>query len=87
MSATDRATPHTTPDRALSRALAAVYVAFIVSGFGFASWASRIPQIRDSLGVDPGELGLILLSVAAGSITSIPLSGTVIAKIGEARSD
>jgi predicted MFS family arabinose efflux permease len=85
MSATDRAVPRTSPDRAVSRALVAVYVAFIVSGFGFASWASRIPQIRDRLHVDPGELGLILLCVAAGSIVSIPLSGTIIAKIGEAR--
>ena len=69
----------------MRRALFAVYAVFIGSGFSFASWAARIPQVRDSLHVDPGQLGLILLAVAAGSILSIPLSGTLIAKIGEAR--
>ena len=31
------------------RAQRAVYIAFLGSGFSFASWASRIPQIRDAL--------------------------------------
>ena len=48
----------------------AVYVAFIGSGFAFASWASRIPQIRDALEATPSELGLILLAVAAGSLVA-----------------
>jgi predicted MFS family arabinose efflux permease len=62
-----------------------VYVAFIGSGLAFASWASRIPQVRDRLGVTPGQLGLILLCIAIGSILGIPTSGVVIARIGEAR--
>ena len=73
------------PDRSLSRALAAVYVAFIASGFAFATWAARIPQVRDLLHVTPAKLGLILLCVAVGSILSIPLSGLIVARIGEAR--
>jgi predicted MFS family arabinose efflux permease len=83
MSATEQASAVTGPP--LSRAVGAVYIAFIVSGFAFASWASRIPQIRDSLAVSPAQLGFILLCVAAGSIMSIPLAGTIVGRFGEAR--
>jgi len=60
----------------------ATYAAFIGSGFAFASWASRIPQVRDSLGLDPGALGLVLLAIAAGSLLALPLSGPVVGRIG-----
>jgi fucose permease len=63
----------------------AVYTAFIVNGFIFASWAARIPQVRDGLRVTPGVLGLILLSVAAGSTIATPLSGLVITWLGDSR--
>ena len=69
----------------MPRAVRAVYVAFIGSGFAFASWAARIPQVRDRLGVTPGQLGLILLCIALGSLVAMPTSGIVIARIGEAR--
>ena len=42
--------------RALRRATGAVYAVFILSGFAFASWASRIPQVRDALGLSPRSL-------------------------------
>ena len=45
----------------------ATYLAFIGAGFAFASWASRIPQVRDRLELDASSLGLVLLAVAAGS--------------------
>jgi len=67
------------------RAQRAVYVAFIGAGFGFASWASRIPQIRDALQASPSQLGLILLAVAVGSLIAMPLAGIVVTKIGAAR--
>ncbi len=69
----------------LQRATAAVYVVFAAAGLGFASWASRIPQIRDGLDVTPGTLGLILLCIAFGSIVAMPLAGLVISTVGEAR--
>jgi MFS family permease len=67
------------------RAQRAVYVAFIGSGFGFASWASRIPQIRDALQATPSELGLILLAIAAGAVIAMPLAGLVVNRFGPAR--
>jgi fucose permease len=73
-------TPHS-----IRAASAATYAAFIGSGFAFASWASRIPQVRDRLDLDPAALGLLLLAVAAGSLLALPLSGLVVTRIGSAR--
>jgi MFS family permease len=73
------------PSAQVRRARNAVGVTFLASGFAFASWAARIPQVRTRLDVTPGVLGLILLCIAIGSAVSIPLSGVVIVRIGEAR--
>ena len=67
------------------RAKYAVYAVFILNGFAFASWASRIPQVRDGLELDPQRLGLLLLAIAIGSLISMPLAGVVISKLGAAR--
>jgi MFS family permease len=63
----------------------AVYAVFFSAGFIFASWASRIPQVRAELGVGPGVLGLVLLSAAVGSALGTTLSGLLIGWIGEIR--
>ena len=74
------------PDKAQVRgATRAVYIAFIANGFIFASWAARIPQVREGLRVTPGVLGLILLCIAAGSTIATPLSGLVITRLGDSR--
>jgi predicted MFS family arabinose efflux permease len=76
----------TAPSPAQVRAAGrATYVAFIGSGFAFASWASRIPQVRDRLHLQPSELGLVLLAVAAGSLIALPLSGPVLTRLGSRR--
>jgi MFS family permease len=71
--------------RAVREATAAVYTAFICSGVAFATWVSRIPQLRDQLRLDPSTLGLVLLSVSAGCVTALPLSGPVVARFGSRR--
>ena len=73
------------PGSRVAQARDAVYVVFTAAGFAFASWAARIPQVRDQLRVTPGVLGLILLSIAIGSTIAMPLSGLVITRIGERR--
>jgi MFS family permease len=60
-------------------------VAFAGAGFGFASWASRIPQVKAHLHLDPSQLGLVLLSLAAGSVISLPLAGPIVARFGSRR--
>ena len=71
--------PSPTSVRAASRA---TYAAFIGAGFVFASWAARIPQVRDGLHLNSSELGLVLLAVAAGSIIALPLAGPVVGRFG-----
>jgi len=71
--------PSIGPVRAATRA---TYLVFAVSGFGFASWASRIPQVKARLGLDPSALGLLLLAIALGSVVSLPLAGTLVARWG-----
>jgi fucose permease len=72
------------PAPVVRRAMLAVYTVFILSGFSFASWASRIPQVRDALSLSPRGLGLVLLAAAVGSVVSMPLAGVVIARLGTA---
>lgn len=71
--------------RDVRAATRATYAAFIAAGFVFASWASRIPQVRDRLDLDPSELGLVLLAIAAGSVIALPLSGPVVHRLGSGR--
>ncbi|WP_430781093.1 MFS transporter [Actinoplanes sp. G11-F43] len=59
-----------------------VYVTFIFLGVAMASFAARIPQIRDQLGLTPSQLGLMLLAIAAGSVTSLPLAGHLVGRFG-----
>ncbi|NMO56072.1 MFS transporter [Actinoplanes sp. TBRC 11911] len=80
MSPSTAATPAT--PQAIRAAATATYSAFIGLGFAFASWASRIPQVRDRLDLDPAALGWVLLAVAAGSLLAMPLSGPVVTRIG-----
>lgn len=75
-------TPPTDAARAATRATAA---AFVGAGFVFASWASRIPAVRVRLDLTPSQLGLVLLAIAAGSVSSLLLSGAIVAQLGSRR--
>jgi predicted MFS family arabinose efflux permease len=72
-------------DREVRPAVRAVYTAFILLGFAAASWAARIPQVRDRLGLSPSRLGLVLLSLALGAIVSLVLAGMIVAHFGSRR--
>jgi predicted MFS family arabinose efflux permease len=54
-------------------------------GFAGASWASRIPQVRDELSLTPSRLGFVLLAIAAGSVVALPLAGQIVAHFGSRR--
>ena len=69
----------------LRAAIRATYSAFVATGFAFASWAARIPQVRDGLHLSPAGLGLVLLAMAAGSVIALPMSGAVIGRFGTRR--
>jgi predicted MFS family arabinose efflux permease len=63
----------------------ATYAAFIGSGFGMSSWATRIPQVRDGLDLTPSRLGMVLLAIAVGSIVALVGSGQIVARFGSRR--
>lgn len=60
----------------------AVAVVFALNGLLVASFISRVPDVRSSLGLDNGALGLLLLAMAVGSLTALPLSGRLVARFG-----
>lgn len=61
-----------------SRARVAVAVVFTANGFAFASWVSRIPAVRELLGLDAGRLGLLLLALSIGSLLGLPTAGRLV---------
>jgi MFS family permease len=56
----------------------AVALFFFVSGFGFATWASRIPAIQHRLGLDEAQLGAVLLALPAGLMLTLPVTGRLL---------
>lgn len=60
----------------------AVGVVFFLNGLLFATWVSRIPEARDALELGNGQLGLLLLAIAAGSLLSMPTTGAAIDRWG-----
>lgn len=53
---------------------------FFLSGIGFASWASRIPTIKDFFGFNDAELGTVLLAMPISSLIGLPFSGWLVSK-------
>lgn len=53
----------------------AVYATFFICGLVFAAWVSRIPAIKDKLGLDAGGLGLALFGLLVGLIVAMPITG------------
>ncbi len=73
------------PAARTGRAVRATYISFTLNGFAMASWAARIPQVRDELRLTPSTLGLVLLAIAAGSIVSLSVAGSLVARFGSQR--
>ena len=57
-------------------------LAFLVAGFGVASWAPLVPFVKERLQVDDGVLGLLLLCLGAGSIAAMLLTAVLSARYG-----
>jgi MFS family permease len=55
---------------------------FFLAGVRFASWASRIPDIQAQLHLNEAALGSVLFALPVGSITGLPISGSLVAKFG-----
>jgi MFS family permease len=74
-----------TPDVPFLRARNAVAVVFVLNGFAFASWVSRIPESRAALDLTPGQLGTLLLALSLGAVIALPTAGLWVQRLGAGR--
>ncbi|QIN77627.1 MFS transporter [Rubrobacter marinus] len=70
---------HAPPLRAARLAVLAI---FFLNGFAFASFVVRIPAVQEKLALGEGLLGLALLGVSLGSLSSMPITGWLVSRFG-----
>ena len=58
---------------------------FAAHGFIFASWAVRVPAIKEQTGASPAALGLALLGLSAGAVSTMLIAGTLCRRFGSQR--
>lgn len=63
----------------------AVALIFLTNGATFATWASRVPAVREGLGLSPGTLGIALAGLTLGAVVGLPASGALVARYGSPR--
>ncbi|MEQ5838692.1 MFS transporter [Paraburkholderia acidicola] len=61
---------------------AATRAIFFVAGYGRASWAPLVPFVKARVGLDDGQLGLLLLCLGAGSMVAMPFAGGLTSRFG-----
>jgi MFS family permease len=57
---------------------------FFLCGLNFASWATRIPDFKETLSLSDAALGTVLMGLPIGSMVSLPLAGWLISKFESA---
>ncbi|WP_396154711.1 MFS transporter [Flavobacterium macrobrachii] len=55
---------------------------FFGMGFSFATWASRIPDIKSMLHLSEADLGGLLFALPVGQLIAMPFSGKIVTKYG-----
>ncbi|MER6843850.1 MFS transporter [Streptomyces platensis] len=78
---TGRRAPAAAPP-AMARLRWAITLFFALDGFVFAGWVVRIPAVKEQIHASAGALGLALLGVSVGSVTTMPLTGTLCRRYG-----
>lgn len=68
--------------KSLVRTRIAVALFYFGQGVAFASWASRIPDIKHKLNLSDAGLGSILLCLPLGQLCTMPVSATLVTKYG-----
>jgi len=62
-----------------------VTIFFFVSGFGFSTWASRIPTIQQQLHLNEAQLGAVLFALPIGLMGTLPLTGMLLSRYDSRR--
>jgi predicted MFS family arabinose efflux permease len=55
---------------------------FLLTGVISASWASRVPAIKDGLSLSEGQFAIALLGLEAGAVLGLQLGGLVVPRTG-----
>ncbi|MFL9485655.1 MFS transporter [Chitinophagaceae bacterium LWZ2-11] len=63
-----------------SKIRAGVGAFFFVSGFGFATWASRIPALQQKMHLNDAQLGSTLFAMPLGLMLTLPLTSYLLGK-------
>ncbi|WP_426090615.1 MFS transporter [Flavobacterium sp. DSR3-2] len=69
----------------LNRIRWAVSMFYFGMGLCFATWASRIPDIKTALHLSEGDLGSILFALPLGQLVIMPFSGKLVTRFGSDR--
>ena len=56
----------------------ATTIFFFISGFGYSTWASRIPAFQQQLHLSDAELGSLLLASPIGVLVTVPFTGKLL---------
>ncbi len=63
----------------------AIFTLFLLCGLTFASWASRLPAVKQNLGIDDFEVGVLLFAMGAGSLIGVMSANVIVARWGARR--
>ena len=75
----------TTTPTSLFPARCAVSTLFFINGLVLASWVPHIPAVKSQHAISDGQLGIVLLAMAVGSVFALPLAGWMINRYGSRR--
>ncbi|MCD1118159.1 MFS transporter [Chryseobacterium turcicum] len=66
----------------LPRIRISIFYFYFIMGLIFASWASRIPDIKSTLNLNDGQLGQVLFAMPLGQLMMMVVSGYLVNKFG-----
>jgi MFS family permease len=58
---------------------------FFISGFGYTTWASRIPSIQRDLHLNEAQLGIALFALPVGLLATMPLTGKLLSRYSSSK--
>ena len=70
------------PRRVLRRARTGVALAFLLNGAIFATWAARVPAVKQDLGLGDGQLAIAFLCLNAGAVVGLQLGPVLVSRRG-----
>jgi fucose permease len=68
-----------------ARSRFAVSAIFFANGLVLASWLPHIPAVKGRHAISDGELGIVLLAMAAGAVLALPWAGWLVGRAGSRR--